>query len=245
MVVVALVLLALPLVLSQSRINLVAVAVIYAVIALSLVVLTGWGGEISLGQMAFVAIGAAVGGSITARWGWDLGLGLLGAGLVGAAVATLIGLPVLRRRGLTIAVITLSFSLMTTAWLLNPQFFGEGARFDWLPPPRIERTDLFGFIDVRSETRFYFLCLVALGARHRRGRGIRRSRTGRVLIATPRERTGDQRVRREHAPEHAGARSRSRGSSPRSRARCSCTTRTGSNSTRTRRRRASWCSPWS
>ncbi len=55
----------------------------YGVIALSLVVLTGWAGEISLGQMAFVAVGAAVGGSITARFGWDLALGLLGAGLVG------------------------------------------------------------------------------------------------------------------------------------------------------------------
>jgi ABC-type branched-subunit amino acid transport system ATPase component/ABC-type branched-subunit amino acid transport system permease subunit len=159
------------------------VAVIYAVIALSLVVLTGWAGEISLGQMAFVGIGAAVGGSITARWGWDLGLGLLGAGVVGAAVATLIGLPVLRRRGLTIAVITLSFSLMTTAWLLNPQFFGEGARFDWLPPARLERNDLFGFVDVASETRYYFLCLAALAVAIVAVRGIRRSRTGRVLVA--------------------------------------------------------------
>ena len=42
-------------------------------------------GEISLGQMAFVAVGAAVGGSLTARLGWDLALGLLGAGVVGAA----------------------------------------------------------------------------------------------------------------------------------------------------------------
>ena len=150
--------------------------------------------------MAFVAIGAAVGGSITARWGWDLGFGLLGAGLVGAAVATLIGLPVLRRRGLTIAVITLSFSLMTTAWLLNPQFFGEGARFDWLPPARIERADLFGFIDVRTETRYYFLCLVGAGAGDRRGARhpslAHRPRADR----DPRERTGRQRVRREHAP---------------------------------------------
>ena len=69
-VVVALV--ALPAVFPESRTNLAAVAVIYGIIALSLVVLTGWAGEISLGQMAFVAIGAAVGGSITARWGWDL-----------------------------------------------------------------------------------------------------------------------------------------------------------------------------
>ena len=96
--------------------------------------------------MAFVAVGAAVGGSITARLGWDLAFGLLGAGLVGAAVATLIGLPVLRRRGLTLAVVTLAFGLATTAWLLSPRIFGEGTRFDWLPPPRVERPDLFGII---------------------------------------------------------------------------------------------------
>ncbi|HXY92069.1 MAG TPA: hypothetical protein VEP49_06295, partial [Acidimicrobiia bacterium] len=52
--VVALALALLPLALSPSRVNLAAVALIYAVIALSLVVLTGWAGEISLGQMAFV-----------------------------------------------------------------------------------------------------------------------------------------------------------------------------------------------
>jgi ABC-type branched-subunit amino acid transport system ATPase component/ABC-type branched-subunit amino acid transport system permease subunit len=182
-VIIAAALVVLPAFLGESRTNLAAVALIYAVIALSLVVLTGWAGEISLGQMAFVGIGAAVAGSFTARLGWDLGVGLLGAGIVGALVATLIGLPVLRRRGLTIAVITLSFSLMTTAWLLNPQFFGEGARFDWLPPSRIERPDLFGIVDVSSETRYYFLCLVALGLAILAVRGIRRARSGRVLVA--------------------------------------------------------------
>ena len=172
-----------PVVFSESRTNLAAVAVVYGVIALSLVVLTGWAGEISLGQMAFVAVGAAVGASITARLGWDLALGLLGAGLVGAALAVLIGLPVLRRRGLTLAVVTLAFGLATTAWLLSPRIFGEGTRFDWLPPARVERPDLFGFIDVGSETRFYFLCLVALALTVVAVVGIRRSRTGRVLIA--------------------------------------------------------------
>jgi branched-chain amino acid transport system permease protein len=172
-----------PVVFTESRTNLAAVAVIYGVIALSLVVLTGWAGEISLGQMAFVAIGAAAGGSITARLGWDLALGLVGAGLVGSAVAALIGLPVLRRRGLTLAVITLAFSLATTAWLLNPQIFGDGARFDWLPPARVERPDLFGVIDVSSERAYYYLCLVALALVVIAVVGIRRSRTGRVLVA--------------------------------------------------------------
>ena len=183
---VALVVLALalvPVVFGPSRVNLAAVAVVYGVIALSLVVLTGWAGEISLGQMAFVAVGAAVGGSITARLGWDLALGMVGAGFVGAALATLIGLPVLRRRGLTLAVVTLAFGLATTAWLLSPRIFGEGTRFDWLPPPRVERPDLFGLLDVRSETRFYFLCLVALALVVVGVVGIRRSRSGRVFIA--------------------------------------------------------------
>ena len=74
-----------------------------------------------------------------------------------------IGLPVLRRRGLTIAVVTLAFSLATTTWLLSPAVFGPGHWWDWLPPSRVERPDLFGFIDVRSERAFYLLCLAALG----------------------------------------------------------------------------------
>jgi len=172
-----------PVFFTESRTNLAAVAVIYGVIALSLVVLTGWAGEISLGQMAFVAIGAAAGASLTARLGWDLALGLLGAGLIGAGVAALIGLPVLRRRGLTLAVITLAFSLATTAWLLNPRIFGGGTRFDWLPPARVVRPELFGLVDVGSETRYYYLCLVALGLVVLAVLGIRRSRTGRVLVA--------------------------------------------------------------
>ena len=172
-----------PVVFTESRTNLAAVAVVYAIVALSLVVLTGWAGEISLGQMAFVAVGAAVGASLTARLGWDLALGLLGAGVVGAALAALIGLPVLRRRGLTLAVVTLGFGLATTGWLLSPRIFGEGTRLDWLPPARVERPNLFGVIDVRSESSYYVLCLVALALVIVGVLGIRRSRTGRALVA--------------------------------------------------------------
>jgi branched-chain amino acid transport system permease protein len=180
---VAVLLLLVPVVFSESRTNLAAVALVYAVIALSLVVLTGWAGEVSLGQMAFVAIGAAVGGSITARWGADLSLGLLGAGLVGAVVAVVIGLPVLRRRGLTIAVVTLAFSLATTTWLLSPAVFGPGHWWDWLPPSRVERPHLFGFVDVRSETSFYLLCLAALGVAVVAVHALRRAHAGRAFVA--------------------------------------------------------------
>lgn len=180
---VGVVLLALPSLLSVSDLNLAAVMVIYAVIALSLVVLTGWAGEVSLGQMAFVAIGAAAAGAITSRLGWDLAVALVGGGMVGAAVATLVGLPVLRRRGLTLAVVSLAFALTTTAWVINPQVFGPGTRFDWLPQGRIDRGELFGVVDVSSERAFYYVCVAGLAFALVAVTAIRRSRTGRVLVA--------------------------------------------------------------
>ncbi len=242
---VALALVLVPVVFTESRTNLAAVAVIYGMIALSLVVLTGWAGEISLGQMAFVAIGAAAGGSITARLGWDLSLGLLGAGLVGAAVAAVIGLPVLRRRGLTLAVITLAFSLATTAWLLNP---ADLRRRDTLRLAAAGPGRASGSLRRRPRgDRDPLLLPVPRGPRAGGDRGARHPaephRTG--ARRDPRERVGGERIRREPPPHDPRARSRSRASSPPSRGPCSSTTRTACNSTRTPRARASSCSRWS
>jgi branched-chain amino acid transport system permease protein len=177
------VLLLLPVVLSEARINLAAAIVIFGIVALSLVVLTGWAGQVSLGQMAFVGIGAAVGGSVTARLGWDLIFGLVIAGLAGAVVAVLIGLPALRRRGLTLAVTSLGLALATATWVLNRSYFGEGAEYGWLPGIRIARPDLLGFIPIDTETRFYYLCLAGLLVALLMVHGVRHSRTGRALIA--------------------------------------------------------------
>ncbi len=164
--------------LDESRINLAAAIVIFGIVGLSLVVLTGWAGQVSLGQMAFVGFGAAIGGSLTSRLGWDLSLALLVAGLAGAAIAVIIGFPAIRRGGLTLAVMTLAFALAASSYFLNRQFFRN-----WLPALRIDRPALFGTIDISTETRFYYLTLVALAIALAMVRGVRRSRTGRVLIA--------------------------------------------------------------
>ena len=176
------VLLAAPAFLSESRTNLAATILVFAIIGLSLVVLTGWAGQVSLGQMAFVGVGAAVGGTATARLGWDLVPALALGGVVGGATALVIGLPALRRRGLTLAVTSLAFALATSAWLLNRSFFGEGATFDWLPDTRIARPDLFG-LDLSSETRMYYVCLGGLALAYVAVVGLRRSRSGRVQVA--------------------------------------------------------------
>src|SRR5439155_1110588 len=85
----------------------------YGIIAISLVVLTGWAGQISLGQFAFVGIGAAVTSALLVHAGADLLLALLASALAGAAAAALVGIPALRIQGLLLAIATLSFAVFT------------------------------------------------------------------------------------------------------------------------------------
>jgi branched-chain amino acid transport system permease protein len=179
----------LPLWLDESRINLAAIIVIFGIIGVSLVVLTGWAGQVSLGQMGFAGVGAAVGGWATYYMETDLALALLAGGAAGALAAIVVGYPALRRRGLTLAVSTLAFALFVSSFLLNQELFGENGEpplffpGQWLPGFRIDRLPVFGRFDIETETRFYFLCLVVLGLLLIVVRGVRRSRTGRVLIA--------------------------------------------------------------
>lgn len=171
-------LLALPAWLPQSKINLAAAIVIFGIVGISLVVLTGWAGQVSLGQIAFVGIGAAVGGALTANEGLDIGIALILGGLVGAVIAVIIGYPAIRRGGLTLPVVTLAFALLTSSYLLNKEFFDN-----WLPESRVPRTDFLGLIDISTETRYYYFCLAGLALMYLAARGIRHSRTGRALIA--------------------------------------------------------------
>jgi ABC-type branched-subunit amino acid transport system permease subunit len=99
----------LPFVISTGRSFLLSQICIYAVIALSLTVLTGWAGQVSLGQFGLVACGALM----AAHLGASVPLVLLMpfAGAVTAVIAVVVGLPALRVRGLYLAVSTLAFSL--------------------------------------------------------------------------------------------------------------------------------------
>jgi branched-chain amino acid transport system permease protein len=153
--------------------------VAFVVIGMSLVVLTGWAGQISFGQMALAGIGAAVSATLTVRWHVDLSLTLLGGGLAGGVAAFLVGLPALRLRGLYLAVTTFALALATEYWLLNDRFFG------WFPKAEkgFRRDPLFGRFSVDTPTRFYGYAVLVLAVVFLALRGVRRSRTGRVIIA--------------------------------------------------------------
>ena len=169
----------LPIVLRVDHVIKASALIAFAIIGVSLVVLTGWAGQISLGQMGIVGIGAAVSATTTSRWNVDLSLGLVIGGVAGAAAAFAVGVPALRLRGLYLAVTTFAFGLAVQYWLLSDRFFGWFPRSD----QRFERLPLFGRIDVSTPTRYYTFCVVVLALVFLGVRGIRRSRTGRAIVA--------------------------------------------------------------
>jgi ABC-type branched-subunit amino acid transport system permease subunit len=153
----------LPLVVSVGNSFLIAQICIYAVIALSLTVLTGWAGQVSLGQFGLVAIGALM----AAHIGTSMPLILLMpfAGAVTAVVAVVIGLPALRVRGLYLAVSTLAFNLWFMSAVLDTPCWSvpllHRTLCTGLPNPQstlIASPDLFG-IGLASERAFAWFSL--------------------------------------------------------------------------------------
>jgi ABC-type branched-subunit amino acid transport system ATPase component/ABC-type branched-subunit amino acid transport system permease subunit len=182
-------LVALPFFLGLRDTNLAAAVAIYSIIAISLVLLTGWAGEISLGQVAFVAIGAAAASAANVRWNLDPLLTFLLAAAVGAVASVIIGLPALRIRGLMLAVTTLAFAVATPSFLLNRQQSLAGISFDYLPDPALDTVRRlpiwtpFGNIDISSERQFYFVCIAGLFVVLLATRGLIHSRVQRDIVA--------------------------------------------------------------
>jgi ABC-type branched-subunit amino acid transport system permease subunit len=156
---------------------------IYGVIALSLTVLTGWSGQVSLGQFGFVAVGADIASHIGSSLPIVVLLPLAGAAT--AVVSVLVGLTALRIRGLYLAVSTLGFALfMQTSVLATPCFtlpLVHRTICSGLPNPEstlISRPSLFG-LNLSSEQAFAWfslgvLVLSVLMVRVWRDRGVAR-----------------------------------------------------------------------
>jgi branched-chain amino acid transport system permease protein len=98
-----------------------ALALVFGIVLLSMVLLTGYGGVVSLGQFTFVGVGAVT----VARLGATSPLTLLVGALVAAAIGALIALTALRVSGLYLALATLGFAqLMDKLVLQSPIAFG-------------------------------------------------------------------------------------------------------------------------
>lgn len=95
-----------PLLAGDRNIGKVTSVLIYAMVAISLVILTGWAGQISLGQFGIVGFGAMVAGGLAANHNVDFFVALFAGIFAGTLVAVLVGIPALRVQGLFLAVTT-------------------------------------------------------------------------------------------------------------------------------------------
>src|SRR6478752_2934464 len=151
-----------------------ATIIAFALCAVSVVVLTGWGGQLSLGQMAFAGLGALTAAALIRglefNIGWhstrilDGGIGgisfmwalLLGASFAGL-IAVVVGIGALRVRGLLLAISTLAFAIAAQAYLFNRTFFTAGSTTVEVP-----RTDIL-FLELTHRNRaYYYFCLFLL-----------------------------------------------------------------------------------
>ncbi|MCL5947917.1 MAG: ATP-binding cassette domain-containing protein [Actinobacteria bacterium] len=166
-----------PSLLTASRVTLLSYIAIFGIIAVSLVVLSGWAGQISLGQFAFAGVGAATTASLMVHAHVEILVALAVAGITGAAVACVIGIPALRFQGLYLAVVTMAFAVPLSTWLLSPSYF------PYITPSSINRPELFGKINLASPLAFYELCLAVLSVVLLAAWSLRNSRLGRAMLA--------------------------------------------------------------
>ena len=149
---------------------------LFALVGLSVTLLTGWAGQLSLGQFAFVGIGAFSTGSLVKAGVPFVGAIVLASGLT-LLVALIIGAPSLRIRGLFLAITTLAFAIATSSWVLTRTIFFGSSGFAELPRSRL------GPIDLRPQRTYYYLCLAALALCVVVIARLRRRGVGRRLIA--------------------------------------------------------------
>ncbi|MHB8438744.1 MAG: ABC transporter permease [Acidimicrobiales bacterium] len=154
-------------------------ALIWAMVGVSLVVLTGWSGQISLGQFGIAGVSGVVFGNMVSHWNSDFFLNIIAAGTIGAFVAVLVGLPALRIRGLFLAVTTMALAVALDQYFLNQATFPQ-----FIPALGVPRDILLGRFNLSDDYEVYLTCLMFLALAILITMGMRKARAGRVLIGT-------------------------------------------------------------
>jgi branched-chain amino acid transport system permease protein len=158
---------------SGANVLLAGTAATYAMVMLSLVLLTGYGGHVSLAQFTFAGVGALAWAKLDSP---NL-MGLVVAALVAGAVGALVALPVLRLTGLYLALSTLAFGVLMDKLVFQASFaFGFNGS---LPA---ERLGLFG-ITISDGGTYVLLMTIIFVAMGIGLLQLRRGRLGRILIA--------------------------------------------------------------
>jgi ABC-type branched-subunit amino acid transport system permease subunit len=138
-----------------------ALAVIWAFGLLSLVLLTGYVGQISLCQATFAGIGAYMAGMLVATLHVDYMLAVAGGVAAAFVLGVLVGLPALRLRGITLAIVTLGIALVFDRYVFQDHAFEwfTGGTAGW----RVDHATIFGLqVDSSKHLMGAYLVLLAL-----------------------------------------------------------------------------------
>jgi branched-chain amino acid transport system permease protein len=155
-----------------------AYAAIFVMVGLSMNVLTGYTGQISLGHQAFVGLGALTTANLihtgtTAADPFMFGVGIVASAAASGAAALLLGAVALRIRGLYLALVTLVFgSVFADAIFTLPSLNGEDAGVKAYRPTFIS-----------SDYRFYLFALAMVAICYYIDVSVRRTKVGRGLVA--------------------------------------------------------------
>ncbi len=160
-------------VLPDDRLTDATTGLVYGVLLLSLVLLTGFSGQVSLAQYVFVSIGAWAMGK---TFGGDSILGMLAGGLVAVPFGALVALPALRLQGLYLALVTFGFAAISQLLIIqDPIFYGKGS-------VNVGRLELLG-VSFRGDKAFFVLCALVFAIGGVAVLALRRGSFGRRLAA--------------------------------------------------------------
>jgi len=145
--------------------------------AIGLNILVGYTGQVSLGQGAFMAVGAYSAGLLTLRFGLPWGLSIALACVFTSAIGTFFGIPSLRLKGLYLAIATLAAQEIIEWVVTHWTALTGGTDALVVPAP-----ELFG-LRMNTDFRFYWLAVFLAGATALFTANLFRSKVGRAFVA--------------------------------------------------------------
>jgi len=170
--------LSLPLWLPHYPLHLACTVGIFVILAVSLNIVVGFAGQISLGHAAFFAVGAYTSSLLAMKFGIPFWFGIFGAGMVSCGFGVLLGIPTLRVRDIYLSVVTICFGLMVQLALVNLEAITGGARGIY----GIPRPSVGGFALMTPQSYYYVILFFALLTIFSAMR-LLRSRFGRAFLS--------------------------------------------------------------
>lgn len=166
-----------PLYLSRMWLSWLTFTSIFLIAAMGLNITTGFTGQISLGQAAFMGFGAFAGAALTVHLHWPFLLSLICSGFIAAGIGTVFSLACFRLKGFYLALVTLAAHFFLPFIVLHLPKWTGGSHGLVLPPPSIA-----GIVFDTRQSWFYVVMAITVIVVFAT-KNLERSRIGKAFIA--------------------------------------------------------------